>query len=147
MKDAFSERVLPAPTTYLALSLAVPMVLLAALPFGLELAIALSAIVGLSLTALATVLAPKIEVAGDFLTAGRFRIPLSAIGEATVLSEEESRFARGPGLNANARLMLRGDVAKLVKLEMVDPNDPTPYILISSRRGEQLVSALRANRT
>lgn len=146
MKDAFSERVLPAPTTYLALSLAVPMVLLAALPFGLELAIVLSALIGLSLTALATSLAPKIEVSGDYFIAGRFRIPLSAIGEVTALSEEESRFARGPGLNANARLMLRGDVSRLVKIEIADPNDPTPYILISTRRGEQLVSALGANR-
>ena len=122
------------------------MVLLAALPFGLELAIVLSAIVGLSLTALATSLAPKIEVSGDYLIAGRFRIPLSAIGEVTALGEEESRFARGPGLNANARLMLRGDVSRLVKIEIADPNDPTPYILISTRRGEQLVSALGANR-
>lgn len=146
MKVAFSERVLPAPTTYLALALSVPMVLLAALPFGLELAVVVSTLVGLSLTALVTVLAPKIEVSNGLLTAGRFAIPLEIIGDAKALDAEESRFARGPGLNANARLMLRGDVPNLVKVEISDVNDPTPYILISSRRGEELVGALRANR-
>ena len=147
MKVAFSERVLPAPTTYLALALSVPMVLLAALPFGLELAVVFSIMVGLSLAALVTVLAPKIEVSDRVLTAGRFTIPLEFIGEVTALSADESRFARGPGLNANARLMLRGDVANLVRVDISDTNDPTPYILISSRRGEDLVSALRANRS
>jgi len=147
VKVAFSERVLPAPTTYLALALSVPMVLLAALPFGVELAIILSLVVGLSLAALVTVLAPRIEVSDRELTAGRFTIPLEFIGKATALSEDESRFARGPGLNANARLMLRGDVANLVRVDISDANDPTPYILISTRRGEELVSALRANRS
>ncbi len=123
------------------------MVLLAALPFGHELAIALSAIIGISLAALLTALAPKIEVTGELLLAGKFRIPLDVIGEATALSDDESRFARGPGLNANARLMLRGDVPRLVRVEISDPADPTPYLLISSRRGAELVSALRANRT
>lgn len=146
MKDAFSERVLPAPTTYLALALSVPMVLLAALPFGLELAIVVSILVGLSLTTLVTVLAPKIAVSDGLLTAGRFTIPLEFVGDAEVLDVDQSRYARGPGLNANARLMLRGDVPKLVKVEITDADDPTPYILISSRRGEELVSALRANR-
>jgi hypothetical protein len=122
------------------------MVLLAALPFGLEIAIALSTLVGLSLTALATALAPKIEVSEGQLTAGRFAIPLQFIGDATALDPDESRFARGPGLNANARLMLRGDIPNLVKIEIVDASDPTPYILISTRRGDELVGALRANR-
>ena len=121
------------------------MVLLAALPFGLELAVVLAFLVGLTLTALATLLAPKIEVDEKCLVAGRFRIPLSVIGEISALDETESRHARGPGLNANARLMLRGDVKNLVRVEIVDQSDPTPYILISSRRGTELVSALRAN--
>ncbi len=122
------------------------MVLLAALPFGLELAIVVSILVGLSLNALVTALAPKITVSDGLLTAGRFTIPLEFVGDAEVLDVDQSRYARGPGLNANARLMLRGDVPKLVKVEITDADDPTPYILISSRRGEELVSALRANR-
>ena len=85
------------------------MVLLAALPFGLELAIVVSILVGLSLTALVTVLAPKIAVSDGLLTAGRFTIPLEFVGDAEVLDVDQSRYARGPGLNANARLMLRGD--------------------------------------
>lgn len=123
------------------------MVLLAALPFGVELAVGLSVLVLAGLFALVTMLSPRIEVREGQLVAGRFRIPVEVIGKVVALDAEQSRFERGPALNANARLMLRGDVRTMVRVEIDDPSDPTPYILLSTRRPEQLVSALGADRT
>lgn len=146
MHLVFEERLLPAPTTYLALSLSGPMVALAALPFGFDLALALGIAVPTLLLGMATYFAPKISLTDSELQAGSFRIPREIIGEVWVLDQQATRFERGPGLNANARMLLQGDIGTMIKLEIVDPTDPTPYLLISTRRANQLASALRADR-
>ncbi len=146
MQLVFEERLLPAPTTYLALSLSAPMVALAALPFGFELALILGVSVPALLFALASFLAPSISLSDTQLRAGSFALPREVIGEVRVLDAQEARFERGPGLNANARMLLRGDIPTMIKLEISDSNDPTPYVLISTRKAEALASALRANR-
>jgi hypothetical protein len=122
------------------------MVALAALPFGFDLALALGIAVPTLLFGMATYFAPKISLTDSELQAGSFRIPREIIGEALVLDQQATRFERGPGLNANARMLLRGDIGTMIKLEIVDPTDPTPYLLISTRRANQLASALRADR-
>jgi len=43
--------------------------------------------------------------------------------------------------------MIRGYVQTGVKIEVSDPDDPTPYLLLSSRKPEELAVALDANRT
>ncbi|NBU22863.1 MAG: DUF3093 domain-containing protein [Actinobacteria bacterium] len=146
MNLVFSERLLPATTTYLALSLSGPMVLLAALPFGFDLALILGVAVPIGLAALATWIAPIIKVTSEDLIAGRFKIPRSIISEAKALDRDQARFERGPGMNANARMLLRGDIPEMVRIELNDPEDPTPYILVSTRKAQALVSALGANR-
>jgi hypothetical protein len=122
------------------------MVALAALPFGFDLALSLGIAVPTLLFGMATYFAPKISLTDSELQAGSFRIPREIIGEALVLDQQATRFERGPGLNANARMLLRGDIGTMIKLEIVDPTDPTPYLLISTRRANQLASALRADR-
>ena len=94
---------------------------------------------------LANLSAPKVLV-GESLRAGRFQIPLSAIGDIEVLDRE--RFGRliGPEANPAAQLMIRGDVKQGARLFISDPSDPTPYVIISSRRPEQLIAAIDANR-
>jgi hypothetical protein len=44
-------------------------------------------------------------------------------------------------------LLIRGDIKTAVKVEITDGNDPTPYLMISTRRSSELVSALRANKS
>ncbi len=131
---------------YLAFSLLSPMVLLAAAPFGWTLAIALGTVTLLAVLVLASVLSPLIVIDGERLLAGRMSIPLSAVGNVSVIPAEDLRTELGPGLDARAQLMIRGDLKTSVKIEIVDPNDPTPYLVVSTRRPAELVSALRANR-
>lgn len=56
--------------------------------------------------------------------------------------DEEARLVKGPKLSPAAILLLRGDIGPVVKIEIADPQDPTPYLLLSSRRARELVRAL-----
>jgi hypothetical protein len=122
------------------------MVLLAAAPFGWPLAIALGSVTLLTVLVLSSVLSPLVVVDSERLLAGRMSIPLSVIGDATEIAKSDLRAELGPLLDARAQLMIRGDLKGAVKVEISDPNDPTPYLVISTRRPKELVSALRANR-
>lgn len=142
----FEERLSPSVSVVLALSLSGPMMLLAALPFGLPLALTLAIVVPIVLIASAFLISPKIVVSSE-LQRGRFRIPLDVISKAELFVGEEARLERGPRLDARARLAIRGDIDAVVKVQLSDPLDPTPYVVISTRRPEQLVAALSANRS
>ena len=122
------------------------MVLLASLPFGTGLAIALGLLVPLGLNLVVQLLAPKITVANGRLVAGRISVPISALGKASELGKEELTKALGPKADPRAQLMIRGYVPGGVKIEVADPEDPTPYLLISSRNPEKLAVALDAHR-
>lgn len=142
----FEEQLTPSPSVYAALALAGPMVLLAALPFSIDLAVILGVFVPLALMLLARSLSTRLSV-GEFLSVGKFSIPLEALGEATYFEGEQARLERGPRLDSRAQLAIRGDVDAVVKIAVDDPRDPTPYVLVSTRRPAELVAALRANRT
>ena len=143
----FEERLYPSVGMYLAYSLLTPMVALVAAPFGLTLAITLGAITFVASLVLASVLSPLVVVDGVRLIAGKMSIPLEAIGEVTEITTQDLRSELGPSLDARAQLLIRGDVKTAVKVQISDGNDPTPYLVISTRRSSELVSALRANKT
>ena len=123
------------------------MVALVAAPFGSVPAITLGAITFIASLALASVLSPLVVVDGVRLIAGRMSIPLEAIGEVTEVATQDLRNELGPLLDARAQLLIRGDVKTAVKVEITDGKDPTPYLVISTRRSSELVSALRANQS
>ena len=145
-KPIFEERLNPSLSMIIALSMSGPMVLLASLPFGAPLAFTLLFAVPLVLVAGAFYLAPVIRVSETF-SRGSFEVPLDALGSAEIFFGEEARLERGPRLDARAKLAIRGDIDSVVKVLVVDPEDPTPYLLVSTRRPEELVAALRADRS
>ena len=110
-------------------------------PVNLTAGVVTGVVVSSGLIALLWALAPTIEIGQGALKAGRARIPLHFVGSVSIARGEEARHARGPGLDARAWLLLRGDVDPVVRIEIVDEQDPTPYWLISSRRPDDLVSA------
>jgi hypothetical protein len=122
------------------------MVLLAALPFGLELSLSLGIVVPVVLITLAVVLSPKIQI-DDSMRIGKFTLPLNIVTYAEGFEGEAARLQRGPDLDARAQLAIRGDIDQVVKIFLNDPLDPTPYILVSTRKPGELVSALGANRS
>ena len=91
--------------------------------------------------------APTVALEDEELRIGRMRIPISALGSAKYLAGDDARFERGPGLSPGSQRLFRGDIAGVVRIEIVDPEDPTEYVLFSSRKGKELVSALDAHRS
>ncbi|MBS2938158.1 DUF3093 domain-containing protein [Nocardioides sp. J2M5] len=89
----------------------------------------------------------RVGVAGGELRAGRAHIPLTHVGEVVALEPEEMRRLAGRDADARAHLLLRPYVKRGVRVEVTDPADPTPYWLISCRRPDRLVSAVRVNHT
>lgn len=86
--------------------------------------------------------AAHIEVTTERFRAGRASIPLEGLARPIALDAERSRMARGPGADARAYTMLRGWLPASVLVEIVDPHDPTPYWLVSTRHPQRLAAAL-----
>lgn len=143
----FEERLYPSVGMYLAYSLLTPMVSLVAAPFGWALALTLGTTTFVASLVLASVLSPLLVVDGVRLIAGKMSIPLDAIGEVVEVPTEDLRNQLGPSLDARAQLLVRGDIKTAVKVEITDAADRTPYLVISTRRSSELVSALRANKS
>ncbi|HZG05303.1 MAG TPA: DUF3093 domain-containing protein [Streptomyces sp.] len=88
----------------------------------------------------------RIRVVADSLVAGDARVPLAALGEAHVLDAEEARAWRTHRADPRAFMLLRGYVPTAVRVEVTDPEDPTPYLYLSTRRPGALVDALEKAR-
>ena len=83
-----------------------------------------------------------VRVRDGYLEAGTARLPLSALGAATALDAEAARRLRTTEADARAFMVLRGYVRTAVRVEVTDPEDPTPYLYLSTRRPEKLAKAL-----
>jgi hypothetical protein len=86
----------------------------------------------------------RIRVVNGFLIAGEAKIPVSALGEAEVLDAEEARAWRTYKADTRAFLLLRAYIPRALKVEVTDPDDPTPYLYLSTREPERLAEALKA---
>ena len=53
---------------------------------------------------------------------------------------------RGQLLDARAYLLIRGWVDPVLRVEVVDSDDPTPYWLLSTRHPESIAAAIAAAR-
>jgi hypothetical protein len=89
---------------------------------------------------------PTITVTGDSLTVGRATIERKFIGGVQAFRTKEATAERGTRLNGLAYLCIRGWIDPVVRIEITDPSDRTPYWLTSSRRPEELTAALSAER-
>jgi hypothetical protein len=83
-----------------------------------------------------------IAVTDDELVAGRARIPVALLGDVQVLDRPAFTALRGPRSDVRAYLCQRGWIPQGVRVTIDDPQDPTPYWLLSSRRPQALAAAL-----
>ncbi|WP_328355198.1 DUF3093 domain-containing protein [Streptomyces sp. NBC_00445] len=89
---------------------------------------------------------PRIRVVGGSLIAGEAKIPVTALGEAEILDPEEARAWRTYKADTRAFLLLRAYIPTALKVEVTDPDDPTPYLYLSTREPERLAEALKVAR-
>ncbi|MFE7934836.1 DUF3093 domain-containing protein [Streptomyces sp. NPDC057456] len=88
----------------------------------------------------------RIRVVGDSLIAGEAKIPVAALGGTEVLDADEARAWRTYKADTRAFLLLRSYIPGALRVEVTDPDDPTPYLYLSTREPERLAEALRAAR-
>jgi hypothetical protein len=86
----------------------------------------------------------KVEVSGGELKAGDAHIPLDLLGDVEIIEPQDRRKAMGPYLDPAAYVVHRGWVKPLVRVRVNDPDDPTPYWMISTRRPDELVAAIKS---
>ncbi len=89
---------------------------------------------------------PKIEVTSSTLQVGRAVIEREYVGEVTAYLGDDATAQRGTSLNGLAYLCIRGWIKPVVKVEITDPQDTTPYWLTSTRNPERLAAALGKGR-
>jgi hypothetical protein len=139
----YRERLWPAPWVFIATALVIPASLLVFLPISTTAGIVCAVVLygAIVVTLLATT--PAVDVDDALFTAGRARLPRSAIASVTSFTGHEASAQRGTQLDARAWLLLRGWIPGLVKVQLDDPSDPTPYWLVSTRHPAELAAALR----
>ena len=111
---------------------------------GLWTLVVMTLVVGATVAFLVTYGSARLEVTDRELVAGRARIELTYLAGPRPLDAAATRERMGPGADARAHLLVRPYVPESVVVDVVDPSDPTPYWLVSSRRPALLAEALRA---
>jgi hypothetical protein len=83
-----------------------------------------------------------VEVVDGELVAGPAHLPLRHVGEVRLVDEAARRRLMGPGADPAAYTFVRAWIRQAVLIEITDPDDPTPYWLVSTRRPRALAAAL-----
>jgi hypothetical protein len=144
-KSLFREWQLPRVATFIPHIMVFPSFWLVFAPLNADLGLILGIVATVFSVWIRFALSKRIVVTESELALGNARIPRSVLGQATVVEKEEQFAERGPKLDARAYVALKA-LDGLVKIENTDAADPTPYILISTRRPEQLRQALSAKK-
>lgn len=140
----YRERLWAPPVLYLATALVIPASLLVFLPISVLTGVLVAIGMYLGVVVLLWALAPTIEVTDTEFRAGRAHLPRALVGEVSAYEGAEATTQRGPKLDARAWTLFRGYVRGVVKVEVEDPADPTPYWLVSVRNPSAIVAALRS---
>jgi len=138
----YRERLWPAPWVFIATALVIPASLLVFLPISTTAGIVCAIVLYGAIVVTLLVTTPAVDVDDALFTAGRARLPLSAVASATSFTGHEAAAQRGTQLDARAWLLLRGWIPGVVKVQLDDPTDPTPYWLVSTRHPAELAAAL-----
>lgn len=138
----YHERIWPSAWIFISTALVVPATLLVFLPISQTVGVIAAVTLYTTIVVILIVTTPKIEVTASELIAGRARVPVQLIDNVTAFTGDQATLQRGQLLDARAWLLIRGWVAPVVKIDLADDQDPTPYWIVSSRTPAALVAAV-----
>jgi hypothetical protein len=142
----YRERLFPGPWIFVMTALLIPASLLVFLPINPTLGVICAIVLYSAAVLILLVSSPRVEVTSEALIAGRARLPLANVGEATGHTGGDATAERGVRLDARAWLVIRGWISPVVKVLVIDETDPTPYWIISTRHPSKLVEAISTAR-
>lgn len=143
---SYRERLIPGPGLFVALLLLIPAVALVLTPVNAAIAIPTGVIVYVIATATLLLLSPTITVAEGRLIADRATIPVEQLGRIELLGSEALRAAIGPGLDARSFMLVRGWIHRGLRIENIDPADPAPVWILTTRHPQRLADAIEGAR-
>ncbi|NKX54884.1 DUF3093 domain-containing protein [Arthrobacter mobilis] len=140
----FEERLWPSAWVWIVAAGMAAAVIVVLAPINLVVGYVAAGVVAVILTVLLVASTPRLVVTANTLQVGRARIERRHLGAVEAFRGEDATHQRGPALNGTAYLCIRGWIDPVVKIEITDEADLTPYWLTSTRRPAQLVAALTA---
>ena len=143
----YRERLWPSPWVFISTALVIPASLLVFLPISMLAGIVCAIVLYGAIVITLILTTPTVVVTDDTFSAGRAHLPRTAVEKAEPFEGPDATAERGTGLDARAWLLLRGWIPGVVRVQLNDPDDPTPYWLISTRRPKRLAAALSSERS
>ena len=143
---AYREKLWPTPWVFILTALVIPACILVFAPISMLAGIITALVLYAGCVVVLTLASPVIEVADGVLIAGSARIQTELLGEPEVYEGADATAQRGPLLDARAWLLIRGWVSPVLRVPILDPNDPAPYWLISTRQPKKLAAAIIGSR-
>ncbi|GAA3053341.1 MULTISPECIES: DUF3093 domain-containing protein [Actinomycetes] len=139
---SYSEKLWPAWWIWLAAVIIGASVSLIFFPISVGLG-ATAMVIGVGLLLFALIITtPRIEITEGWLSAGRARIERTHVGAVVAHRAQAAREQLGPGFDARAYQCIRGWIDPVVTIQITDPQDATPYWIVSTRRPEAVLAAL-----
>lgn len=115
-------------------------------PISISAGITAAIVLAVVITVLLILSTPTIVVTGQTVQVGRAVIERRFVGTAEGFTGTAATEQRGTKLHGLAYVCIRGWISPVVRIEIADDNDPTPYWLVSTRRPRQLVAAVSGRR-
>ncbi len=142
----YTERLWPTFWVIAAIFPIVPALTLVAAPFNVWIGIG----AGLAIYAVALIAlfsrSGRVSLDSERFIYGSAMVETEFIGAVSAFSGEAARVERGTALDARAFTKFKAFMPGVVKIEITDENDPTPYWLVSTRNPQKLADALREGR-
>lgn len=141
-RPSFVERLWPGPLGWSFVAGFGVFGFVALLPASTTAAVVGAVVATLAGVVVAVGIAVPIRVEDGELRVGRAHIPVTDLGEGRELDRPQIREALGPGSDARTFACVRAWIPTAVVIAVVDPRDPTPAWLVSTRRPAALLEAL-----
>ncbi|MFB9070729.1 DUF3093 domain-containing protein [Citricoccus parietis] len=138
----YEEKLRPSVWIWLMALMISGLSILVFVPIGLEIGLGAAVVVFAIIAILLTLSTPRIQVTERSLQVGRAGIERRHVGAVTGYRGDDATHQRGPALHGLAFLCIRGWIDPVVRIQIEDERDRTPYWLTSTRNPEQLVEVL-----
>jgi hypothetical protein len=124
----YRERVLPGFSFYVATIFVPVAIYLIVLAFSADAAIISLIAAEILLVLISAIASPVIELSAMNLRVGKANLPLAVLGETLTIARKDAFNERGRNLNPAAFFRFQIGVRGLIKIQVNDAADPTPYL-------------------
>lgn len=144
---SYRERLSPSLWLIVGAGVVAPMASLVFVRIDAAFSLAIGVAVAVAVMAALIGFAPRVDLSGTELRAGRAHIDVRLLGAPRALTGDEARAARGADLDTDGWHLIRGGIDGVVVVPVDDQDDPTTTWTISTRTPERLAAMIaRAQR-